>query len=177
MSESTYARAFSVLRYRDRLPLEGPPVLNSYSTPFSFSRFPASPHQSSNRPPSVQFDPLDPPFSAIMTAYIGHEFRHAWRVDGSERKGNTEAFSRLQTKSAVSKIASRPHRYPSDFRAFPSSRVVAWMAQTPRSGVCCQSEEYSARGEQYFRLERERVRESFRPELFPCAPGTCQRQV
>ena len=70
MSESTYARAFSVLRYRDRLPLKGPPVLNSYSTPFSFSRFPASPHQSSNRPPSVQFDPLDPPFSAIMTAHI-----------------------------------------------------------------------------------------------------------
>ena len=69
MPESTYAKAFSVLRYRDKLPLEGPPVLNSYSTPFSFSRFPASPHQSSNRPPSVQFDPLDPPFSAIMTAY------------------------------------------------------------------------------------------------------------
>ena len=73
MLESTYAKAFSVLRYRDKLPLEGPPVLNSYSTPFSFSRFPASPHQSSNRPPSVQFDPLDPPFSAIMTAYSRKE--------------------------------------------------------------------------------------------------------
>lgn len=69
MPESTYARAFSVLRYRDKSSLKGPPVLNSYSTPFSFSRFPASPHQSSNRPPSVQFDPLDPSFSAIMTAY------------------------------------------------------------------------------------------------------------
>ena len=63
--------AFFVLEYRDNLPIKGPPVLNSYSTPFSFSRFPASPHQSSNRPPSVQFDPLDPPFSAIMTAYSG----------------------------------------------------------------------------------------------------------
>ena len=69
MSESTYDMAFFVLEYRDNLPIKGPPVLNSYSTPFSFSRFPASPHQSSNRPPSVQFDPLDPPFSAIMTAY------------------------------------------------------------------------------------------------------------
>ena len=61
--------AFFVLEYRYNLPIKGPPVLNSYSTPFSFSRFPASPHQSNNRPSSVQFDPLDPPFSAIMTAY------------------------------------------------------------------------------------------------------------
>lgn len=66
--------AFFVLEYRDNLPIKGPPVLNSYSTPFSFSRFPASPHQSNNRPPSVQFDPLDPPFSGHHDGLQPHNY-------------------------------------------------------------------------------------------------------
>ena len=69
--------------------------------------------------------------------------RHEKTGRSSERTAH-EAADKVNSPENCAQVAAWPRRKARDFRSFPSSRFAAWTAQTPRSGVCHQSELYGS---------------------------------